>query len=152
MVAVEAVEDSGKVETVYNWRITDYHTYFVGSEEWGFSVWAHNAGQEYGVPADGFKPNSTVKKAYQRPSAAGPTAAQTAAVQGKPCVVCGNVTPKQVADHIDPLVVQHYRDGAVDVASQSAVSAVQPHCPSCSRIQGGYLSNFSRWCKGLLGL
>jgi len=28
---------------VYNLRIADYHTYFVGSREWGFSVWAHNA-------------------------------------------------------------------------------------------------------------
>jgi hypothetical protein len=23
--------------------VADYHTYFVGSREWGFSVWAHNA-------------------------------------------------------------------------------------------------------------
>jgi len=28
---------------VYNLRIADYHTYFVGSREWGFSVLAHNA-------------------------------------------------------------------------------------------------------------
>ena len=24
-------------------RVADYHTYFVGPPEWGFSVWAHNA-------------------------------------------------------------------------------------------------------------
>jgi hypothetical protein len=42
LVSVEAVEDSGQVETVYNWRVKDYHTYFVGSEELGFGVWAHN--------------------------------------------------------------------------------------------------------------
>lgn len=24
-------------------RVADYHTYFVGCEEWGWSVWAHNA-------------------------------------------------------------------------------------------------------------
>jgi RHS repeat-associated protein len=42
-VAVEEVLDTGEYERVYNLRIADYHTYFVGSEEWGFSVWAHNA-------------------------------------------------------------------------------------------------------------
>jgi hypothetical protein len=42
-VAVEAVEDTGRIETVYNLRVAQYHTYFVGSREWGFSVWAHNA-------------------------------------------------------------------------------------------------------------
>ena len=30
-------------ETVYNIRVTHDHTYFVGSEAWGFSVWVHNA-------------------------------------------------------------------------------------------------------------
>src|SRR5581483_3096131 len=29
-------------ETVYNLRVADYHTYFVGAPEWGFAVWAHN--------------------------------------------------------------------------------------------------------------
>jgi hypothetical protein len=43
LVAVEGVADSGAVETVYNWRVADFHTYFVGDQEWGFSVWAHNA-------------------------------------------------------------------------------------------------------------
>jgi RHS repeat-associated protein len=42
-VAVESVTDSGEVTTVYNLRVSEYHTYFVGCEEWGFSVWAHNA-------------------------------------------------------------------------------------------------------------
>jgi len=38
--------------TVYNVRIADYHTYFVGSREWGFSVWAHNecSGLHHFVP------------------------------------------------------------------------------------------------------
>ena len=42
--AVEAVRETRRVETVYNLRVAEYHTYFVGSDEWGFSVWAHNAG------------------------------------------------------------------------------------------------------------
>ncbi|HYH66562.1 MAG TPA: polymorphic toxin-type HINT domain-containing protein, partial [Urbifossiella sp.] len=42
-VAVEDLLDTGEWETVYNLRIVDYHTYFVGCEEWGFSAWVHNA-------------------------------------------------------------------------------------------------------------
>jgi hypothetical protein len=42
-IAVEELRDTGEYEIVYNLRVADYHTYFVGSEEWGFSVWAHNA-------------------------------------------------------------------------------------------------------------
>jgi hypothetical protein len=34
--------DTGHYETVYNIRVQDCHTYFVGDEDWGFSVWAHN--------------------------------------------------------------------------------------------------------------
>src|SRR5262249_43824821 len=41
-VTVEVVEETGQWETVYNFRIADHHTYFVGCHEWGFSVWAHN--------------------------------------------------------------------------------------------------------------
>jgi hypothetical protein len=41
-VTVEAVESTGEWATVYNLRVADYHTYFVGDESWGFSVWAHN--------------------------------------------------------------------------------------------------------------
>ena len=39
-VPVEEVYDTGEYETVYNLRVADFHTYFVGSVEWGFSVWA----------------------------------------------------------------------------------------------------------------
>jgi len=41
-VEVKKVMDTGRTEIVYNLRVEDYHTYFVGSEEWGFAVWAHN--------------------------------------------------------------------------------------------------------------
>ena len=45
-VAVEGVRDTGTWDRVYNLRVADYHTYFVGCDEWGFGVWAHNA--DYG--------------------------------------------------------------------------------------------------------
>ena len=42
-IAVQEVVDREKISTVYNLRVADYHTYFVGSRQWSFSVWAHNA-------------------------------------------------------------------------------------------------------------
>jgi hypothetical protein len=42
-VAVEEVSEASEQSVVYNLRISDYHTYFVGCRDWGFSVWAHNA-------------------------------------------------------------------------------------------------------------
>jgi hypothetical protein len=41
-VAVEGVTDSGEEVPVYNVRVADHKTYFVGCHEWGFSLWAHN--------------------------------------------------------------------------------------------------------------
>ncbi len=49
-IPVEEVFDTGEWQTVYNLQVSDYHTYFVGSEEWAFTVWAHNAGPEYTGP------------------------------------------------------------------------------------------------------
>jgi hypothetical protein len=42
-VPVTGLEHTGRYETVYNLKVADYHTYFVGSKEWGFAVWAHNS-------------------------------------------------------------------------------------------------------------
>ena len=44
---VEASGDAGRYATVYNLRVADSHTYFVGDGDRGWSVWAHNS--EYGV-------------------------------------------------------------------------------------------------------
>jgi hypothetical protein len=43
-VVVDDLLDTGEFATVYNLRVADWHTYFVGAEEWGLNVWAHNAG------------------------------------------------------------------------------------------------------------
>jgi hypothetical protein len=40
---VGKVVDLDEWAVVYNLRVADFHTYFVGCPEWGFSVWAHNA-------------------------------------------------------------------------------------------------------------
>jgi hypothetical protein len=41
-VVLDEVVRHAEEVPVYNLRVADYHTYFVGSSEWGFSVWAHN--------------------------------------------------------------------------------------------------------------
>ncbi|HXG10157.1 MAG TPA: polymorphic toxin-type HINT domain-containing protein [Gemmataceae bacterium] len=43
VVPVVAIEDTGEFETVYNLEVEEYHTYFVGAADWGWSVWAHNS-------------------------------------------------------------------------------------------------------------
>src|SRR5262249_40585365 len=37
-IPVDAIYDTGEYETVYNLRVADFHTYFVGSLAWGFAV------------------------------------------------------------------------------------------------------------------
>jgi filamentous hemagglutinin family protein len=109
----------------------------------------NSRGVKSGVPGVDFTPNPDIVAPYTRPRGVGPTTAQRASVQGKPCVDCGETTERQVADHIDPLVVQYYRDGAVDVLRQNSLEAVQPHCPGCSSTQGGQLGAFSKAMKKL---
>ena len=47
---VESVTLTGRYETVYNLRVKQDRTYFVGKQSWGFSVWVHNT---YHVVRDG---------------------------------------------------------------------------------------------------
>jgi hypothetical protein len=57
LLPVEGVADSGRFETVYNFRVAEFHTYFVGCAEWGFTVWAHN---EYGRQLEGASRQGTL--------------------------------------------------------------------------------------------
>jgi intein/homing endonuclease len=41
-VAVTALRLTGRQEKLYNLRVADYHTYFVGDSAWAFALWAHN--------------------------------------------------------------------------------------------------------------
>lgn len=108
---------------------------------------------DLGIPdSQQFQPKQHINAAYRRDAACGPTASQTASVQGMPCVVCGTVSPKMVADHKDALVVEYYRSGSNNVAIQSSLAAVQSHCPKCSQRQGGMASAFSKSMKCKLGL
>ncbi len=92
-----------------------------------------------------------ITKVYKRPSGA-TTKAQRESVQGKPCVDCGRTTPRQVADHKNPLVKEYYQTGAIDKTRMRDVGSVQPQCPTCSARQGAEMSRFSRQMKKQNGL
>ena len=96
-------------------------------------------------------PEPVITQPYKRPSGT-PTPAQRASVQGQPCVDCGLVTPRQVADHIDPLVMEYYSTGTIDISAAKRLDAVQPQCPGCSVEQGGRMSYFSKEMKSILNL
>ncbi|WP_131818490.1 polymorphic toxin-type HINT domain-containing protein [Planctopirus hydrillae] len=42
-VLLEAIDNQEYDAVVYNLRVEEDHTYFVGKPEWGFAVWVHNA-------------------------------------------------------------------------------------------------------------
>jgi hypothetical protein len=48
-VPVEGVAPSGQRATVYNWRIAEYHTYYVSAAEDRVSLWAHNADYQVNI-------------------------------------------------------------------------------------------------------
>ncbi|TWT77484.1 Serpin (serine protease inhibitor) [Posidoniimonas polymericola] len=41
-IVVSHIERTGKTEAVYNLRVADHRTFFIGDSDWGFGVWAHN--------------------------------------------------------------------------------------------------------------
>ncbi|MCA9216145.1 MAG: Hint domain-containing protein, partial [Planctomycetales bacterium] len=50
---VEDIVETGKAVPVYNFRVADHHTYFVGGNEWDFAVWTHNCyGDNFDFRAD----------------------------------------------------------------------------------------------------
>ena len=83
-VTVDEVYDTGEYEAVYNLRVADFHTYFVGDDGWGFSVWAHNAicalsGADEAASADGQAFATRAKDLY-RGLSSGEKASSTIAV------------------------------------------------------------------------
>ncbi len=47
-VRVEEVFDTQEIKRVINLQVEDFATFFVGGDDWGFSVWAHNAYNKVG--------------------------------------------------------------------------------------------------------
>ncbi|HFC3401876.1 TPA: polymorphic toxin MafB class 1, partial [Neisseria gonorrhoeae] len=136
---IRLLSESGRTQTVrnivvkpkplkaYNLTVADWHTYFVkGNQAETEGVWVHNACPPYKRPN-----NATTK-------------AQRESVQGKPCVECGKLAEKMIADHKKPLVVEYYETGTIDKSKMRAIESVQPQCPTCSAKQGGRLSRYSK--------
>jgi hypothetical protein len=66
LVQIESIGSTGEVTTVYNLRVADFHTYFVGGGLWGFDVWVHNA--RYGQSAENLG-NGWERRIYEITSA-----------------------------------------------------------------------------------
>jgi hypothetical protein len=93
----------------------------------------------------------SITKPYSRPANA-TTQGQRADVQGRPCATCSTLATRMNANHIEPLVEEYYRTGAIDMEKMRSLDAVNTHCPTCSARQGAYLSAFSKRMKQLYGL
>jgi hypothetical protein len=137
---VEGVEDSGKVETVYNFLVTDYHTYFVSATLEARSVWAHNANNKCGVVANkkaGDQRQEVAKSALQEkyPNARVESERYLRNANGKS--VRDKVTGER--RRLDHVVIQ---DGqviaSVEVTSPSAPKGTQQAKEGRVRRQGGY--------------
>jgi hypothetical protein len=50
---VEELFETDLWEPVYNLRVADHHTYFVGDEHWGWNLWAHNTYYYHGTSGQG---------------------------------------------------------------------------------------------------
>lgn len=48
LAPIESISNLNEITTVYNLRVADQHTYFVGGALWGWDVWVHNA--QYDIP------------------------------------------------------------------------------------------------------
>ena len=55
---IEAME-AGEYATVYNLRVSDWHTYFVGEDGWGFDVWCYNACIVYDASTKNYRDTKT---------------------------------------------------------------------------------------------
>jgi len=53
---------------VYNCRVAEYHTYFVGDQEWGFSIWSHNLACVQGGAGAAGEAGATSGGAQARPT------------------------------------------------------------------------------------
>lgn len=61
---VRRVEESEDLAMLYNLRVADHHTYFVGCAEWGFSAWMHNACWEVVETFDGYEVRTPTGRTY----------------------------------------------------------------------------------------
>jgi RHS repeat-associated protein len=146
-MVVESVTTSGEVVAVYNLRIADYHTYFVGSRAWGWSAWAHNSCVYQSIQ------NDTVRYAGIADTGAGSTLSQriTAASTRTPSattsVISGTVgtTPLQ-AQQIEQALINYYGREGIE-AGGTLVNQLAGKNVSAANTDAGYslLSAMKYW-------
>ena len=60
-IAVDRIEMDDQPQAVYNLSVTEFHTFFVGTAAWGFSVWVHNVSAWYKTVKQLMNPGSPGK-------------------------------------------------------------------------------------------
>ncbi len=69
LIEIASVCSTEAVATVYNLRVADHHTYFVGGSVWGWDVWVHNASRNYMLAVEEMleEGSLSVQKAIKHP-------------------------------------------------------------------------------------
>jgi hypothetical protein len=127
---VEDLCDAGETVEVYNFRVADYHTYFVAGDDWGFSVWAHNT---YDVPGGGH---------FLEWELLGPEGHQVAngnEISGVEFALQPGtyLTFEQQAEfgHTEGKVIEELRDAGKLAPGQTLIfEGILPPCPGCQNI------------------
>ena len=65
-MSIESINLTDEVTTVYNLRVADHHTYFVGGSSWGFDVWVHIAQNGRNAPSSGVLRSSSKLNRVER--------------------------------------------------------------------------------------
>jgi hypothetical protein len=160
-VPVEGVAPSGQRATVYNWRIAEYHTYYVSAAETSPSLWAHNADYNVGAgaseaPSSGTSPPAagSTHPTFQPGPYAGEsiparsseqvfTSQERAAIdrigQTTGCHTCGTTNPGTRSGHFIP---DHQPPSALN--TNNAPQQLYPQCINCSREQGLAIARMRR--------
>ena len=134
---VEEVADSGRVTTVYNLEVEGCHTYFVGCQEWGFSVWAHNASKYQSEGPENARRRPKFRKETQEAALKGASTRTNAAGEMvKVCPLCGkeiggtiqrgsrNIRDYQI-DHTGKTWAERVAEMPVDVKRADVVTEYQ---------------------------
>ena len=91
-VVLESIADTGEWDTVYNMRVANTHTYYVGCAEWGFNVWVHNLCYQDWLAKHGLKDTQELKALWD--GAAGNNLNRTLADKVLKCdILKGGGTP-----------------------------------------------------------
>jgi len=144
-ITVEEVHDTGDWEVVYNVRVSDHHTYFVGDECWGWSVWAHNTyatpihtheGHSYPVEAISFEERLAYRTIVAN--------SEYTVYRYKHILAKTNEQAKSMSDtgsrhaqYLACLATSKTNNGLELLALQKAISssmAVEPTTPTCNSI------------------